>query len=125
MTVVLLTDKKNCNLIQKCNQMLANPTPTIRTLAELIGLIVLSFNAVEFGPLPYRYLEWDKVQALKNSGGDFDKSLCLSNEALAEILWWTNNVSTEMRRIDHINCNLSLMTDASEEGWGAVFDTPL
>ena len=97
--------------------------PTISTLAELIGLIVSSFNAVEFGPLHYRYLEWDKVQALKNSGGDFDKSLCLSNEALAEILWWTNNVSTEIRRIDHINCNLSLTTDTSKEGWGAVFDT--
>ena len=122
MTVVL-TDKKKRTLIQKCNQMLANPTPTIRTLAELIGLIVFSFNAVEFGPLHYRYLEWDKVQALKISGGDFDKSLCLSDEALGDILWWTNNVSTEIRRIDHINYNLSLTTDASEEGWGAVFDT--
>ena len=62
---VTLTKRKVDNLICKCKQILSENAPTIRSVAELIGLMVSSFTGVEFGRLHYRCLELDKVQALK------------------------------------------------------------
>lgn len=34
---------------------------SVRALASLIGLLVSSFSAVDFGPLHYRMLEKEKI----------------------------------------------------------------
>ena len=69
---VTLTKRKVDNLICKCKQILSESAPTIRSLEEFIGLMVSSVTGVEFGRLHYRFLESDKVQALKVALGDFD-----------------------------------------------------
>ena len=50
-----------------CLALLTSQTPTIQDLAEVIGVLVANFPGVEFGPLHYRNLEKDKVQALTAS----------------------------------------------------------
>ena len=89
--------------------------------AELIGILVSSFMAVQFGPLHYRAIDYDQVQALRTHHGDFDQTMCLSEAALVEIQWWIDNVHNEVRDIDHYQFSHCLPTDASEKGWGAVF----
>ena len=44
----------------------------IRLLASFIGSLINAFYAVLEAPLHYRSLEQAKVEALKQSGGDFD-----------------------------------------------------
>ena len=83
--------------------MQAENAPTIRSVAELIGLMVSSFTGVEFGRLHYRFLESDKVQALKVALGDFDKCVVLSEDARSDVKWWLDNVALE-RHIDHRLC---------------------
>ena len=122
MTVSLPTRKVD-NLIRKCKHALNAVRFTIRELAELIGILVSSFTAVEFGRLHYRHLEAVKVQALKGSAGNFDAIVVISPEAKTEIGWWINQVRTEVRHIDHGKFTFCLTTDASTLGWGAVFDT--
>ena len=43
--------------------------------------------------------------------------------ARSEILWWVDNAHSQFRNIDHGNYGGFLTTDASKEGWGAVFST--
>ena len=62
---VSLTSTKKANLICKCRQVIQDPAPSIRAVAELIGIFVSSFTTMEFGRLHYRQLELEKVQALK------------------------------------------------------------
>ena len=84
MTVSLPTRKVD-NLIRKCKHVLNAVRLTIRELAELIGILVSSFTAVEFGRLHYRHLEAVKVQALKASAGNFDATVVISPEAKKEV----------------------------------------
>ena len=118
---VTLTASKVDKLICKCKAILLPKKVKIRKVAELIGILVSSFTAVQFGPLHYRAIDHDKVQALRTHHGDFDQNMCLSEAAIVEIQWWIDNVHNEVRDIDHYHFSYCLTTDASEKGWGAVF----
>ena len=59
MTVAVTKEKKD-KLVDKCHVVLEHRSPTIRLVAELIGIIVSSFTGVEYGPLHYRALEFKK-----------------------------------------------------------------
>lgn len=54
---------------------------SIRILAKVIGLIVVSFYAVEYGLLFYRSLEMDKMTAFNENTGNFDAILNISEKA--------------------------------------------
>jgi UDP-galactopyranose mutase len=45
---------------------------TIRNVAKVIGLIVSTFFAVQYGKLHYRQLEQGKILALKRFKGNYD-----------------------------------------------------
>lgn len=49
----------------------------IREVARLIGYLVSSLPAVKYGALHYRYLEMDKIKALKHSKGDFEATMAI------------------------------------------------
>ena len=122
---VSLTSKKKIILLAKCREVINCKAPSIRVVAELIGILVSSFTGVEFGHLHYRQLELEKVLALKRVAGDYEKHFFLSERAKAEIQWWIVNVNSELRHIEHGKMLLTLTTDASTEGWGAVFESIL
>ncbi len=119
---VSLTSSKKANLICKCRQVIQDPAPSIRAVAELIGIFVSSFTAVEFGRLHYRQLELEKVQALKRVAGDYNKTFYLSLDAKTKIQWWIDNIDSQIRHIEHGKITFILTTNASNQGWGAVFD---
>ena len=122
MTVSLTKDKQD-KLINKCYVVLEHQAPTIRLVAELIGLMVSSFTALDYGQLHYRALEYDKGKALREARGNFNGPIYLSAEARREILWWINNIHTQNRTINHNKFGGFLTTDSSKQGWGAVFST--
>ena len=118
---VSLTQNKREKLKNKCRHILKAERNTIRDVAELIGILVASFTGVEYGRLHYRALDKDKVQALKTARGNFDASIVLSSTAKEEITWWIDNIEGETRFISHGACAAFLSTDASGEGWGAIY----
>ena len=77
---------------------------------------------MEFGRLHYRQLELEKVQALKRVAGDYNKTFYLSLDAKTEIQWWIDNIDSQIRHIEHGKITFVLTTNASNQGWGAVFD---
>ena len=68
---VSLTPSKAMKVKSKAVELLHNQSPTIRTVFEMIGLMVASFPGVMYGTLYYRQLEIVKVAALKQNQGNF------------------------------------------------------
>ena len=54
----------------------------IRDIARIIGYLISSFPGVKFAALYYRYVEMDKIKALKQSKGNFDALMSVSKKEL-------------------------------------------
>ena len=121
MTVSLTSEK-----IEKFNntakQLLVENTPIIRNVAALIGLMVAYTPGVEFGAAHYKFLETDKIKALRKNKGDFEKQMWVSKEGKEDIYWWLDNLENS-RQIRLSDPDLELFTDASLLGWGAHTET--
>ena len=119
---VRLTDEKTKKVASACDYLLHTIVYTIREVATVLGILVLSFPGVMHGPLHYRGLEHNKKIALKMNRGDYDRTMSLSSSAKDEQKWWVQNVQTAYNLISHGSPNHVLYTDASSTGWGAVFE---
>ena len=117
---VRLTPKKADKIVVLCRKALRARELSIREVASLIGTLVSTFPGVEFGPLYYRHLEWDKDLALKSALGNFDVIMSLSADSINELKWWIISVPIAFRVIDYGCPNITLTTDASRIGWGAT-----
>jgi hypothetical protein len=88
----------------------------------VIGFIVSSFSAIEFGFFFYRNLEKNPILALEHSKGNLDRDMFISNKRKNDLKWWIENVQHEVRHITHGNPEITIQTDASLQGWGEVLD---
>ena len=92
---------------------------SIRDVAKLSGDLVATFEAVPLGPLYYRSLEVDKINALKQHNADFDANISLSTQSRSDILWWINNIDLAFKSLIPLPIDIVIYTDASKAGWGA------
>ena len=68
---VTLTEKKLQRILSVCASLLKTQMPTIRQVAEVIGILVSNFPGAQYGPLHHRHLERDKYLALVANKGDY------------------------------------------------------
>lgn len=121
MTVTLPIEKIK-RIKEECLFMQKRDTISIRYLSKIIGLLVSSFSAVDYGPLHYRILETEKIEALKRNLGNYDGTLRITDHMKQELKWWSDNLENQKRIIDRGNPDIIITTDASLEGWGAIKD---
>lgn len=114
------TPEKAEKLKQKCLAVLPKTHVSIHDVSEVIGLMVSMFPGVEYAQLFYRSLEIDKIKALKESRGNYNSVMTLSVTSVIDLKWWIKNVESSFKWISHGDPLLSLYSDASKEGWGAV-----
>ena len=69
---ISLTPEKACRVKNACKQLVDTVLPSIRQVAQVLGLLTSSFPGVMYGPLHYRWIEIDKTQALKQCKGNFE-----------------------------------------------------
>ena len=124
MTVSILPDKhqKLCCAIL---HVLEQDMPSIRAVAQIIGMMVACFPGVEYGQLFYRQLEIDKIAALKLHKGDFEMPMQLSAVARADANWWITSALTSKKKIDLGKIDHVMYTGASNKGWGGEQTTML
>ena len=92
--IVTLPQTKAQEVKDLCRELMGTYLPSIRMVAQVIGKVIATFPAVEYGPLYYRSMERDKIAALRQNRGHFDRKMkLLSLEAKEELKWWMNNVS--------------------------------
>lgn len=117
---VRVTHERKSKIIAHCEQILYKDKITIRELACLIGQLVASFPGVMHGQMYYRALESTKSFALKKFKGNWEAKIRLPHDSLHEIKWWIHNLPTAYNVLSHGAPSLTITSDASKSGWGAV-----
>lgn len=115
-----IPNTKMHEIVKECNDLLSTNEPTIRRVAMVIGKLIATFPAVQYGPLHYRALEKAKIMALQYNKGHFDRKMTLTQEAKSELKWWITNLGSAFSPIVKDKPSLELRTDASGAGWGAT-----
>lgn len=85
---VSLTGEKILKTVEACKRLQNMTKPRISEVAEVIGLLVSNFPAVQFGSLHYRFLERDKTKSLKTHKGDYKSHMTLTSSSVADLTWW-------------------------------------
>ena len=117
--IVLLPEVRRDRIVLACSKLFEISVAPIREVARIVGLLVASFSAVEFGRLYYRHLERAKIQALHANNGDFDAPMDINDEMRLELRWWIDKVRVQKRCIIRPPVDVEIYTDASPLGWGA------
>ena len=117
---ISLPDVKKEKIKLLCSEILEDECLKIRTVAKLLRKFTNSFPAVPFGKLHYRYLEREKIQALKLSKSNFDKKMKVSSAGTEDIMWWYKNIANAFNVIARGNCEFVLKIDACLMGWSAI-----
>ena len=102
----------------RCSKRLSNASISIQELAEVIGLLVSSFQGIIHGPLFYRNLETVKTMALRQNKGNYQALVSLSQESLADLQWWCYNIDKAAYpiRMPNSKIDITLYTYASKKG---------
>ena len=87
MTVSLTNDKID-NITCLGQDIISRRSCSNREAAQLIGTLVSCSSGVEYGPLYYKQLENEKIDALKKHQGSFEARMQLSELAKLDIRWW-------------------------------------
>ena len=90
---ITLTDTKKETLKACRSELLHKNNQSIRYVAKVIGLMTSSLPEVKYGAAHYKYLEQDKINALKISKGYFDAMAILSPQSIIDFQWWYNNIN--------------------------------
>ncbi len=117
---VSLTSEKAKKLKSAVSCLLSCETPSIREVAQVLGLIISSFPGVMYGPLHFRLTEHEKSKALKQNAGNFDAMMSLTPLARDELQWWIDSIDTAVNEIDRPDPHVTIRTDASKQGWGCA-----
>ena len=118
---VSLSEEKRDNILTLINSVLGVPHITIRKFAQVIGTLVASFPAVEYGKLFYRQMECLKIEALSFSN-DFESLISLNEKCRSELEWWISEGLYSGKLISHGKVDHIIVTDSSGYAWGAIFN---
>ena len=119
---VNLTPNKRAQLRQIILDLLRIKNSSVRFQAKVIGTLISTFPASKLGPLYYRNVEKDKVNALNRTFGDYDSTVIISSESKLELEWWLNNIDDMSNWIQSPSITSEIYCDASNISWGTVFD---
>lgn len=115
--IVTLPKQKVMVLCVECIAVYNKSQVSIKIVARLLGLMVSSLSAVEYGRLFYRKIEREKIDALKRSKGDFSHKMLVTDDMRVELKWWIDNLLSQNRVIARGNSDITVTTDASTLGW--------
>ena len=115
------TMEKREKIVDRVNRILHKGQVIIRQTASLLGLLNDVCKGVDFGLNHVKFLEMDKIAALREAGAaGYDGVMTISGKATNDLIWWLANINTRFRKIRVSPPDLWMATDASGQGWGAV-----
>ena len=108
---------------QACRDLLQKKTVSVRALTKVLGQLVATARAVFPAPLHYRKLQMTQIATLLKSQRQYSAKLQLNQECKHELAWWIENLN-DWNGKSFITTvppgALTIETDASNVGWGAV-----
>jgi hypothetical protein len=122
MTITLTTERKS-ELINCITDLLKKSKCPIRKLAQVIGKMVAAEPAVTHAPLFYKPLEKLKEAQLNKAKGNFDHYMFIPHSVVDSLNWWLQTIPSSCKSVLRDKPHITLYTDASSKGWGAVNKT--
>jgi hypothetical protein len=119
---IYLPENKVIKIKKRVNDLLNNPTPTIRMISDVIGHFTSACLATPYGQLYTRELEFDRNRGLKESEGNYDAVVKISKNSILDCHWWLNKIGKTSSSLIVPNFSGTLTTDASLTGWGAEYN---
>ena len=116
---VYLVEDKEDKFIRAARELLAKHKVRIREVAGLIGLMTAFAQGFVYANSHIKSLEREKIEALARERGNFEGLMIVSADSKREIHWWLENIRKSGRPIRERGPDLTIYTDASNEGWGA------
>ncbi|XP_020912356.1 uncharacterized protein LOC110250098, partial [Exaiptasia diaphana] len=108
-------------IVDRCNQTLNRKNITLRQLASLIGLLESTRPAICRAPLHFRHLQIDQIKGLQVNQKSYEALAKLSRDSRQEVSWWLKNIhKVNGSPIHPPSPDVTITTDASKKGWGAV-----
>ena len=120
--VVRLTPEKRNKLRKLLLDCLDDRHMSIRQVATLAGKCLATKPANPWAMLYTKKIEKDKIEALADSGGNFDAIMSLSAESRKDLAWWLKNLDHLIGPIRTPPFDKVLKTDASSSGWGCFLE---
>ena len=118
MNVSLSSEKQNKIKVLILHALNKN-TISVQELASIIGSLIASFPAVEYGMAFHRNLEFLKIDALAKKY-NFAQKVTLNDACREELNWWLCEGLFMTTPISHGNPDIIIQTDSSGFAWGAV-----
>lgn len=85
--MIYLPLNKILEIKEKCQNLINQKSGTARDVAEVLGHITQSLQAIAPAPLHYRYLKWSQIRALLIRKS-YSTRVHLSPDCLGELRWW-------------------------------------
>ena len=115
-----LSESKMEAIKLQCAEILRGKTATVKELAETIGKLSATMQAVLTAPLHYRHLQMLKTRALLGQKS-YSATVTLTLEAKEELHWWMHYLQDWNRRaIASPGPDMIVETDAGKTGWGLL-----
>ena len=118
---IRLSEEKATQISTTCRKIRERGFISVRELARLIGKMTATLPAIFPASLWYRKLQRMKNQTYQRSQS-FEAIVTLNQEALLELDWWSIRRNLmDGKSVSTQEPDLTMETDASMLGWGAVF----
>jgi hypothetical protein len=117
---LFLPKEKVLKIVNSCRELLKADKVSARDLAQVIGQLTATNEAVLPGSFHYRSLKILKTRAL-HTGGHYNHRVSLGQEAKIELLWWVSKLEQwNGKTLVHPNPYITIQSDASLSEWWAT-----
>ena len=118
--MIMLPSDKIIRIAEKCQGMVTKKVTTVRKLAEVIGSMTSSLQAIAPAPLHYRNLQMTQIRGLLEKCS-YQSKVILTPECLKELRWWISQMKDwNGKAIINAGPDIIISSDASKIGWGAA-----
>ena len=115
-----LTQEKVLKIQSQCQDVHARGQVIVHELTRLLGLLASTIQAVLRAQMNFRYLQQQQIKALRATQC-YQATVFLNSNSKEELQWWIQNLQIFNGRYLFQPQNfLTIRTDASKRGWGAV-----
>ncbi|XP_072009885.1 uncharacterized protein [Engystomops pustulosus] len=116
-----LPQEKMINIKDQIHSLRRRDSISVRQAMKTLGLLTACLPAVAWSQSHIRILQnWILSSWNKKSSG-LDKKIRIPSFVKRDLLWWMESTNLEKGVHWHHLPNITIITDASSSGWGAVF----
>ena len=120
--MLLLLPEEKLQKLRSSALYLQRNVPTARQVLSFLGQCQAVLPALQVAPLHFRAIQRDLIQVISRQGDkvNYKKAISLSEDAIRDLLWWTQGPAQENGRvIVPPKVDSVIFSDASKIGWGA------